>query len=96
MEVAALAQGYDQLIPRQIPQIDLAANYEHKHQELSPEDVEKGRHRMVVDYKESKAMFKDNPDEWHTLPVTKKGLMTNTLSNEACDRHLAPQPPPPS
>jgi glucosyl-3-phosphoglycerate synthase len=32
-----------------VAQIDLAPNYEHKHQELSPEDVHKGLHRMVVD-----------------------------------------------
>ena len=49
LEVATLSQVYDQLIPRQIAQIDLAPNYEHKHQELSPDDTEKGLHRMVVD-----------------------------------------------
>ncbi len=49
LEVATLSQVYDQLVPRQIAQIDLATNYEHKHQELSPEDVNRGLHRMVVD-----------------------------------------------
>ncbi len=49
LEVATLSQVYDQLIPRKIAQIDLAPNYEHKHQELSPDDREKGLHRMVVD-----------------------------------------------
>ncbi len=49
LEVATLSQIYDQLIPRQIAQIDLAPNYEHKHQELAPEDSGKGLHRMVVD-----------------------------------------------
>jgi glucosyl-3-phosphoglycerate synthase len=49
LEVATLSQVYDQLIPRQIAQIDLASNYEHKHQELSPDDTSKGLHRMVVD-----------------------------------------------
>ena len=33
------------------------------------------RARMVVDYEENKIMFKDKPDEWHTLPVTRKGIM---------------------
>ena len=32
------------------------------------------RHRMVVDYEENKVMFKDKPNEWYTLPTTKKGL----------------------
>ncbi len=49
LEVATLSQVYDQLIARQIAQIDLAPNYEHKHQELSPEDEGAGLHRMVVD-----------------------------------------------
>ncbi len=31
-------------------------------------------------------MFKDTPDEWHTLPTTKKGLMMIPLTKEACDR----------
>lgn len=49
LEVATLSQVYDQLIPRQIAQIDLAPNYEHKHQEMSADDTGKGLHRMVVD-----------------------------------------------
>jgi glucosyl-3-phosphoglycerate synthase len=49
LEVATLSQVYDQLTRRQVAQIDLAPNYEHKHQELSPDDTTKGLHRMVVD-----------------------------------------------
>ncbi len=49
LEVATLSQVYDQLTTRQIAQIDLAPNYEHKHQDLSPDDKGKGLHRMVVD-----------------------------------------------
>jgi glucosyl-3-phosphoglycerate synthase len=49
LEVATLSQVYDQLIPRKIAQIDLTQNYEHKHQDLSPDDTNKGLHRMVVD-----------------------------------------------
>ncbi len=49
LEVATLSQVYDQLSPRKIAQIDLAPNYEHKHQDLSPEDAHTGLHRMVVD-----------------------------------------------
>ncbi len=46
------------------------------------------RHRMVVDYEENKVMFKDRPDEWHTLPTTKKGLMMIPLTKEACERQV--------
>ena len=49
LEVATLSQVYDQLTTRQIAQIDLAPNYEHKHQDLSPDDTNRGLHRMVVD-----------------------------------------------
>ena len=30
-----------------------------------------------------KVIFKDKPDVWHELPVTKKGLMMITLTKEA-------------
>ncbi|MBK5932231.1 hypothetical protein [Halochromatium salexigens] len=49
LEVATLSQVYDQVTRRQVAQIDLTANYEHKHQELSPHDTSRGLHRMVVD-----------------------------------------------
>ncbi len=49
LEVATLSQVYDQLTRRQVAQIDLTPNYEHKHQDLSPDDTSKGLHRMVVD-----------------------------------------------
>ena len=45
------------------------------------------RHRMVIDYEMNKVMFKDRPEEWHTLPTTKKGLMMIPLTKEACDKH---------
>ena len=56
---------------------------------------DKRRHRMVVDYEENKVMFKDKPNAWHTLPVTKKGLMMIPLTKEACDRHMTSDAPPP-
>ncbi len=49
LEVSTLSEVYKQVIPQKIAQIDLASNYEHKHQEVSPEDASKGLHRMVVD-----------------------------------------------
>ena len=49
LEVATLSEVYQRVIPGKIAQIDLAPNYEHKHQDLSPEDTSKGLHRMVVD-----------------------------------------------
>ncbi len=49
LEVSTLAEVYHRVMPRKICQIDLAINYEHKHQDLSPDDAGKGLHRMVVD-----------------------------------------------
>ena len=49
LEVATLSEVYHRLILRKVAQIDLVPNYEHKHQDLSPEDKSKGLHRMVVD-----------------------------------------------
>lgn len=49
LEVSTLSEIYDRLVLRKIAQVDLAGNYEHKHQELSAEDASRGLHRMVVD-----------------------------------------------
>jgi glucosyl-3-phosphoglycerate synthase len=44
-----LAEVYRSCAPRTICQVDLADNYEHKHQELSPQDASKGLTKMCVD-----------------------------------------------
>lgn len=49
LEVSTLSEVYNRVMPRKIAQIDLARNYEHKHQEISTEDKSRGLHRMVVD-----------------------------------------------
>jgi glucosyl-3-phosphoglycerate synthase len=49
LEVSTLSEVYRSLIPQKIAQIDLARNYEHKHQDVSAEDAGSGLHRMVVD-----------------------------------------------
>jgi glucosyl-3-phosphoglycerate synthase len=49
LEVSTLSEVYNRVILRKIAQVDPAPNYEHKHQSLSPEDKDKGLHRMVVD-----------------------------------------------
>ncbi|MFH1091678.1 MAG: glycosyl transferase [Pseudomonadota bacterium] len=49
LEVSTLSEVYNRVIQRKICQIDLASNYEHKHQDLSPDDKTRGLHRMVMD-----------------------------------------------
>ena len=49
LEVSTLSEVYNRLITKKIAQVDLARNYEHKHQEMSEKDAQSGLHRMVVD-----------------------------------------------
>ncbi|RJQ22610.1 MAG: glycosyl transferase [Nitrospiraceae bacterium] len=49
IEVGLLAEVYRNTSLRRICQVDIAGNYEHKHQILSPEDPSKGLHKMCVD-----------------------------------------------
>jgi glucosyl-3-phosphoglycerate synthase len=65
LEVATLSEVYHRVIPRKVAQIDLIPNYEHKHQELSPDESDKGLHRMVVDI----AKFYLNYIRSHGVPL---------------------------
>jgi len=65
LEVSTLSEVYNRVIPRKIAQIDLASNYEHKHQELSPNDASKGLNRMVTDI----AKFYLNYMRSHGIPL---------------------------
>lgn len=49
LEVGVLAEVYRNAALSAVCQVDLADNYEHKHQPLSPEDASKGLHKMCVD-----------------------------------------------
>jgi glucosyl-3-phosphoglycerate synthase len=49
LEVSTLSEVHERLMPKKIAQIDLCRNYEHKHQQLSETDANKGLHRMIVD-----------------------------------------------
>ena len=56
LEVGVLADVYRNTGVRRVCQIDIAENYEHKHQVLSAEDPSKGLHKMCVDI--SKSLFR--------------------------------------
>lgn len=49
LEVGTLAEVYRNAAPRAICQSELCDNYDHKHQELSPRDVDRGLNKMAVD-----------------------------------------------
>lgn len=56
LEVGSLAEVYRNYSPRRICQVDIAANYDHKHQTLSEDDATKGLMRMTIDI--SKSIFR--------------------------------------
>jgi glucosyl-3-phosphoglycerate synthase len=49
LEVGVLAEVFRNTSERRVCQVDIADNYEHKHQDLSPGDATKGLHKMCVD-----------------------------------------------
>ncbi len=49
LEVGVLAEIYRNCALKRICQTELCDNYDHKHQELSPDDPEKGLNKMAID-----------------------------------------------
>jgi len=49
LEVGVLAEVYRNCSLRRVCQVEIAENYDHKHQELSESDATRGLHRMVLD-----------------------------------------------
>jgi len=49
LEIGMLAEVFRNSAPRAICQSELCDNYDHKHQELSPRDAEKGLNKMATD-----------------------------------------------
>jgi len=49
LEVGMLSEVYRNCSLKRICQVELAENYDHKHQDLSEQDATRGLHRMVVD-----------------------------------------------
>jgi len=56
LEIGVLSEVYRNCAPSRICQVDLADNYEHKHQVLSPDNASKGLRRMASDV--AKALFR--------------------------------------
>ena len=49
LEVSTLSEVYQRVMKQKIAQIDLVKNYEHKHQDISTDNENKGLHKMVID-----------------------------------------------
>jgi glucosyl-3-phosphoglycerate synthase len=76
LEVGLLAEVFRNAAPRAICQSELCENYDHKHQELSPRDAEKGLNRMAVDI--SKSFFQRMAAEGIKID---RGLLDTLLSS---------------
>ena len=61
LEVGVLSEVFRNCSLRRICQVDMTDNYEHKHQELSPDDPEKGLLRMSIDI--AKSLFRNLASE---------------------------------
>jgi glucosyl-3-phosphoglycerate synthase len=75
LEVGTLAEVYKNTSINRVCQVDIAENYEHKHQELSPEDASKGLNKMCVDI--CKSIFRT---------LASEGIVFSTASS----RHSSP------
>ncbi len=49
LEVGVLAEIFRNCAPSRVCQVELCQNYEHKHQDLSPDDPEAGLNQMAID-----------------------------------------------
>lgn len=56
LEIGVLSEAWRNLAPKSVCQVEIADNYDHKHQDLSPEDKTRGLSRMSIDI--CKAMFR--------------------------------------
>jgi glucosyl-3-phosphoglycerate synthase len=75
LEVGVLAEVFRNCAPRAICQSELCENYDHKHQELSQRDVEKGLNKMAIDI--AKSIFRRMAAEGIRLDA---GLFDSLLS----------------
>ncbi|HHD11786.1 MAG TPA: glycosyl transferase [Deltaproteobacteria bacterium] len=86
LEVGVLAEVYRNYSPRRVCQVDIAENYEHKHQPLSEEDPSTGLTKMSIDI--AKSLFRTLASEgivfsdgfFKTLVVTYQRLAEDTLA----------------
>lgn len=76
LEIGVLSEAWRNLAPSAVCQVEITDAYDHKHQELSPEDAQAGLNRMSIDI--CKAMFRKlaadgtvfTPHTFRTLKAT--------------------------
>jgi glucosyl-3-phosphoglycerate synthase len=94
LEVGVLAEVFRNCAPARICQVDLADNYEHKHQTLSAEDPTKGLRRMTCDI--AKSLFRTlasegvvfTADHFRALQVRYERMAQDTIARYYADAML--------
>ena len=84
LEIGVLSEVRRNYSNRVITQVDIADNYDHKHQEVSPEDATRGLSRMSVDI--SKAIFRKLATDGEIFSSEKFRTVKATYFREALDR----------
>ena len=84
LEIGVLSEVRRNYSNRVITQVDIADNYDHKHQEVSPEDASRGLSRMSVDI--SKAIFRKLATDGEIFSSEKFRTVKATYFREALDR----------
>jgi glucosyl-3-phosphoglycerate synthase len=84
LEIGVLSEVRRNYSNRVIAQVDIADNYDHKHQEVSSEDASQGLSRMSVDI--SKAIFRKLATDGEIFSSEKFRTVKATYFREALDR----------
>ncbi len=83
LEIGVLAEVYRNCSVRRVCQIDIADNYEHKHQKLVPEDPTKGLMKMCIEI--CKSLFRTLASDGILLSDNFFKILTATYSRTAQD-----------
>ncbi|MCZ2153890.1 MAG: hypothetical protein LC114_08335 [Bryobacterales bacterium] len=94
LEVGVLAEVFRNCTPARVCQVDLADNYDHKHQDLSKDDPEKGLRRMTTDI--AKSLFRTlagegvvfTKDHFRSLRVRYVRMAEDTIARYYADAML--------
>jgi len=83
LEIGILSEAYRNTSPRRVCQVDIADNYDHKHQEMGGEDHTQGLSRMSHEI--TKALFRKLGTEGHAMNKAFFRAVKATYLREALD-----------
>lgn len=94
LEIGVLSEAWRNLAPKSVCQVEIADNYDHKHQDLSEDDASTGLSRMSTDI--CKAMFRKlaadgtifTPNTFRTLKATYYRLALDLLEGYYNDARM--------